>query len=179
MRRKHDPALGKATLAGHLRQTRAQERPGPEYRLCIPRIGTATDHPSLVLYRDCKVIRSKQVRSLHRSRCASRGCLSRLRTLGSGNLLIKNVSRDKSHFATYWGQALVTTACFGSFLLVAGSYCLALCFTSEYPAPVGRIDSSVGHFRAQHHYDLRAGVHGCLIDLTGRPHSMYLSARAA
>jgi O-antigen/teichoic acid export membrane protein len=37
--------------------------------------------------------------------------------LGSGNLLIKNVSRDRSHFATYWGRALVTTACFGSFLL--------------------------------------------------------------
>ena len=37
--------------------------------------------------------------------------------LGSGNLLIKNVSRDRNHFATYWGQALVTTACFGSFLV--------------------------------------------------------------
>ncbi len=37
--------------------------------------------------------------------------------LGSGNLLVKNVSRDRNHFATYWGQALVTTACFGSFLL--------------------------------------------------------------
>jgi O-antigen/teichoic acid export membrane protein len=31
-------------------------------------------------------------------------------TLGSGQLLIKNVSRDKSLFATYWGRALFTTA---------------------------------------------------------------------
>ncbi len=37
--------------------------------------------------------------------------------LGSGNLLVKNVSRDRTHFAAYWGRALVTTACFGSFLL--------------------------------------------------------------
>jgi O-antigen/teichoic acid export membrane protein len=40
--------------------------------------------------------------------------------LGSGNLLVKNVSRDKTLFATYWGRALVTTAICGSalFLLV-------------------------------------------------------------
>ena len=31
-------------------------------------------------------------------------------TLGSGNLLVKNVSRDASRFALYWGRALVTTA---------------------------------------------------------------------
>jgi O-antigen/teichoic acid export membrane protein len=30
--------------------------------------------------------------------------------LGSGNLLVKNVSRDKSLFAIYWGRALVTVA---------------------------------------------------------------------
>ena len=29
--------------------------------------------------------------------------------LGSGNLLVKNVSRDKSLFARYWGQALLVT----------------------------------------------------------------------
>lgn len=38
--------------------------------------------------------------------------------LGSGNLLVKNVSRDKSLFPTYWGRALVTTAICGSILLL-------------------------------------------------------------
>jgi len=38
--------------------------------------------------------------------------------LGSGNLLVKNVSRDKTLFATYWGRALVTTAICGSILLL-------------------------------------------------------------
>ncbi len=38
--------------------------------------------------------------------------------LGSGNLLVKNVSRDKTLFATYWGRALVTTASCGSILLL-------------------------------------------------------------
>ena len=36
--------------------------------------------------------------------------------LGSGNLLVKNVSRDKSLFPTYWGRAIVTTAICGSVL---------------------------------------------------------------
>src|SRR6201996_2297725 len=31
-------------------------------------------------------------------------------TLGSGNLLVKNVSRNRSVFAEYWGQALAITA---------------------------------------------------------------------
>jgi O-antigen/teichoic acid export membrane protein len=39
-------------------------------------------------------------------------------TLGSGNLLIKNVSRDKSLFATYWGRALTTTALCGGGLIL-------------------------------------------------------------
>jgi O-antigen/teichoic acid export membrane protein len=38
--------------------------------------------------------------------------------LGSGNLLVKNVSRDKTLFPTYWGRALVTTAICGSILLL-------------------------------------------------------------
>src|SRR5262249_549005 len=37
--------------------------------------------------------------------------------LGSGNLLIKNVSRDRSTFAARWGSALVTIAVSGSLLL--------------------------------------------------------------
>jgi O-antigen/teichoic acid export membrane protein len=40
-------------------------------------------------------------------------------TLGSGNLLIKNVSRDKALFATYWGRALFTTAVSTSILFAA------------------------------------------------------------
>ena len=37
--------------------------------------------------------------------------------LGSGNLLVKNVSRDQSLFAVYWGRALATTALTSSLLL--------------------------------------------------------------
>ncbi len=38
--------------------------------------------------------------------------------LGTGNLLVQNVSFNKSSFATYWGRALVTTAGFGSALAI-------------------------------------------------------------
>jgi len=38
--------------------------------------------------------------------------------LGSGNLLVKNVSRDKSLFPLYWGRALFTTAICGSMLFI-------------------------------------------------------------
>jgi O-antigen/teichoic acid export membrane protein len=37
-------------------------------------------------------------------------------SVGGSNLLIKNVSRDKNQFATYWGRALTTTAAFGLLL---------------------------------------------------------------
>jgi len=39
-------------------------------------------------------------------------------SLGGGNLLIKNVSRDDTLFAAYWGRALVTTAGVGTLLLL-------------------------------------------------------------
>jgi O-antigen/teichoic acid export membrane protein len=39
--------------------------------------------------------------------------------LGSGNLLVKNVSRDRSFFPAYWGRALTTTA-ISSALLLSG-----------------------------------------------------------
>jgi O-antigen/teichoic acid export membrane protein len=39
-------------------------------------------------------------------------------SLGSGNLLVKNVARDRSLFAFYWGRALAVTGTFG-FVLVA------------------------------------------------------------
>ena len=38
--------------------------------------------------------------------------------LGTGNLLVKNVSRDKTRFATCWGRALVTTMASGSVLIL-------------------------------------------------------------
>src|ERR1700733_5717407 len=38
-------------------------------------------------------------------------------SLGSGNLLIKNVARDKALFPTYWGRALAITAVTSSVLL--------------------------------------------------------------
>ena len=38
-------------------------------------------------------------------------------SLGSGNLLVKNVSRDRSLFGAYWGRALATTGASSSVLL--------------------------------------------------------------
>jgi O-antigen/teichoic acid export membrane protein len=38
--------------------------------------------------------------------------------LGSGNLLVKNVSRDRATFAAYWGRALTSTMISGSALAV-------------------------------------------------------------
>jgi O-antigen/teichoic acid export membrane protein len=37
-------------------------------------------------------------------------------SLGSGNLLVKNVSRDANLFSVYWGRALAITAVFGTIL---------------------------------------------------------------
>jgi O-antigen/teichoic acid export membrane protein len=39
--------------------------------------------------------------------------------LGSGNLLVKNVARDRNHFPAYWGRALTVTAASSSILYVA------------------------------------------------------------
>ena len=39
-------------------------------------------------------------------------------SLGSGNLLVKNVARRRSLFADYWGRALAVTAAFGTVLIV-------------------------------------------------------------
>ena len=38
--------------------------------------------------------------------------------LGSGNLLVKNVARDKHQFPAYWGRALVFTSVIGALLLI-------------------------------------------------------------
>src|SRR5277367_1655387 len=39
-------------------------------------------------------------------------------SVGGNNLLIKNVARDRSSFAVYWGRALTTTLAFGSLLIL-------------------------------------------------------------
>ena len=39
-------------------------------------------------------------------------------SLGSGNLLVKNVSRDPKLFSVYWGRALAITAVFGMILFI-------------------------------------------------------------
>src|ERR1700756_3900034 len=38
-------------------------------------------------------------------------------SLGSGNLLVKNVAHDRTLFPAYWGRALGVTAAFGTFLI--------------------------------------------------------------
>src|SRR5580658_2011013 len=50
-------------------------------------------------------------------------------SLGGGNLLVKNVARDKRMFAAYWGRALTLTACFGAILF------LAVCMVSHFVLP--------------------------------------------
>jgi O-antigen/teichoic acid export membrane protein len=54
-------------------------------------------------------------------------------SLGSGNLLIKNVSRDKSLFSVYWGRALVFTTICGTFLLFATSVLARFALPPEIP----------------------------------------------
>src|SRR5215467_7955384 len=39
-------------------------------------------------------------------------------SLGSGNLLVKNVARNRAMFSAYWGRALAITLGFGSVLVV-------------------------------------------------------------
>jgi O-antigen/teichoic acid export membrane protein len=39
-------------------------------------------------------------------------------SLGSGNLLVKNVVRNKNQFTSYWGRALAFTLCIGFLLLI-------------------------------------------------------------
>jgi len=39
-------------------------------------------------------------------------------SLGSGNLLVKNVARDRTLFPVYWGRAIAVTVTFGSVLIV-------------------------------------------------------------
>jgi O-antigen/teichoic acid export membrane protein len=50
-------------------------------------------------------------------------------SLGSGNLLVKNVARDTRLFAAYWGRALTLTSCFGTILF------LAVCLVSHFLLP--------------------------------------------
>lgn len=47
------------------------------------------------------------------------GILYPFGTLGSGHLLVKSVARDKERFSVAWGDALVTTAIFGTVLVLA------------------------------------------------------------
>lgn len=54
-------------------------------------------------------------------------------SLGSGSLLIKNVSREKDLFSAYWGRAFVFTAIGGTVLLLALSLVARLLLPSEIP----------------------------------------------
>ena len=50
-------------------------------------------------------------------------------SLGSGNLLVKNVSRDCNLFPPYWGRALAFTACIGMVLLAV------VCLVAQFVLP--------------------------------------------
>lgn len=39
-------------------------------------------------------------------------------SMGGGNLLVKNVARNRKLFTAYWGRALALTGCFGTFLII-------------------------------------------------------------
>src|ERR1700691_4802350 len=62
--------------------------------------------------------------------------------LGSGNLLVKNVSRDKSLFAIYWGRALVTVAASCSALWVVVLLGSRFALPSTIPMRLGLLIST-------------------------------------
>jgi O-antigen/teichoic acid export membrane protein len=53
--------------------------------------------------------------------------------LGGGNLLVKNVARDRSLFAAYWGRSLVVTAACSSALLVVVLWVSRLVLPASIP----------------------------------------------
>jgi O-antigen/teichoic acid export membrane protein len=53
--------------------------------------------------------------------------------LGSGNLLVKNVARDKSLFAKYWGQALLVTLLSTSFFFIVVAFLSHLLLPAAIP----------------------------------------------
>jgi O-antigen/teichoic acid export membrane protein len=54
-------------------------------------------------------------------------------SLGSGNLLVKNVSRERGLFSAYWGRALTFTAICGTLLLIAVSAVARFLLPPEIP----------------------------------------------
>jgi O-antigen/teichoic acid export membrane protein len=54
-------------------------------------------------------------------------------SLGSGNLLVKNVARDPSCFSRYWGRALAITVSFGTVLLALVLALAAFLLPREVP----------------------------------------------
>jgi O-antigen/teichoic acid export membrane protein len=61
------------------------------------------------------------------------GIASPFGDLGSGDLLVKNVSRNKSLFATYWGRGLVATVGAGSVLIAIVFLLSAFALPSSIP----------------------------------------------
>lgn len=97
-------------------QVQVSNRFGSQHCLDVPWPRTEAHHPSIVLCGDCAIARSKELRSFYWV-VALVGIASPFGDLGSGGLLVKNVSRNKSLFATYWGRGLVATAGAGSVLI--------------------------------------------------------------
>ncbi len=80
--------------------------------------------------------------------------------LGSGNLLVKNVARDRNHFPAYWGRALAVTATSSSVLyivLLIVSHLALPGGDSASPGAAGRRSRSIW-LKCDHH--IRAGVSG-------------------
>jgi len=57
-------------------------------------------------------------------------------SLGSGNLLVKNVARDRTLFPVYWGRAIAVTSTFGAVLIVAVVAVSRFALPTEIPVPL-------------------------------------------
>jgi O-antigen/teichoic acid export membrane protein len=64
------------------------------------------------------------------------GILAPFSGMGSGNLLVKNVSRDESCFRIYWGKALLLTLLSGSALLTIALLFSGLLLPDSIPFPL-------------------------------------------
>ena len=80
--------------------------------------------------------------------------------MGGGNLLIKNVSRDKSLFRVYWGNALLLLAVSGVVLLGAVVAVAHLILPATIPLLLVVLICLSRPSRRQDHRHRRAGLPG-------------------
>ena len=96
----------------------SQKPIGPQHGVDVSGPGTSTGYPGAVFRLIARSLGAVNYGAFI-GVVALVGIVYPFATLGSGNLLVKNVSRDASLFGLYWGRALATTAISGSILFSA------------------------------------------------------------